>query len=68
MADFLALPALAGIEISDAERAMFDIKSSYFIALLQAEFDSATMKVESVFKAESKDSVYVIRRQFGGAQ
>jgi len=66
--DFLALPALANIEMSAAEKAVFDIKSVYFVALLQAEFASATMKVESLFKAESKDSVYVIRRQFGGAQ
>ncbi|CAM3152166.1 type II secretion system minor pseudopilin GspK [Moritella viscosa] len=67
-ADFLALPLLAGIKTDAAEKAVFDIKSSYFVALLQAEFASATMKVESLFKAESKDSVYVIRRQFGGAQ
>jgi len=67
-ADFWALAALESIEMSAAEKAAVDIKSSYFVALLQAEFDTATIKVESVFKAESKDSVYVIRRQFGGAQ
>jgi len=67
-ADFLALPLLAGIKLDTEEQAVFDITSGYFVALLQAEFASATMKVESLFKAESKDSVYVIRRQFGGAQ
>ncbi|KXO09731.1 General secretion pathway protein K [Moritella sp. JT01] len=67
-ADFLALPLLAGIKMDAADKAVFDTKSSYFVALLQAEFASATMKLESLFKAESKDSVYVIRRQFGGAQ
>jgi len=66
--DFWALPMLADIKMSSEEKSVFDVKSSYFVALLQAEFDSATIKVESVFKAESKDSVYVIRRQFGGAQ
>lgn len=67
-ANFWALPAFANIDMSTAEKSTFDITSGYFVALLQAEFASATMKVESLFKAESKDSVYVIRRQFGGAQ
>ncbi len=68
IADFWALPLLANIKMDAADKAVFDIKSGYFVALLQAEFASVTMKVESLFKAESKDSVYVIRRQFGGAQ
>ena len=67
-ADFWALTAFKGLEMDATEKSSVDIKSSYFIALLQAEFASATIKVESVFKAESKDTVYVIRRQFGGAQ
>ena len=68
LADFLSLTALKDIDMSAAEKGSFDVKSRYFVALLQAEFASATMKFESLFKAESKDSVYVIRRQFGGAQ
>ncbi|QFI39279.1 general secretion pathway protein GspK [Moritella marina ATCC 15381] len=67
-ADFWTLAAFKGLEMDATEKSSVDIKSSYFIALLQAEFASATIKVESVFKAESKDAVYVIRRQFGGAQ
>lgn len=67
-ADFWALPLLQDIEMSSAEKATVAIKSSYFVALLQAEFSTATIKVESVFQADSKDSVDVIRRQFGGAQ
>lgn len=66
--EFLSLATLKDIEISAAEKSTFDVKSSYFVALLQAEFGSATMKLESFFNAESKDNVYVIRRQFGGAQ
>ncbi|PKH09108.1 type II secretion system minor pseudopilin GspK [Moritella sp. Urea-trap-13] len=66
--DFLSLASLKGIEMSAVEKSSFDVKSSYFVALLQAEFGSATMKLESLFNAESKDNVYVIRRQFGGAQ
>ncbi|MCJ8352221.1 type II secretion system minor pseudopilin GspK [Moritella sp.] len=67
-ADFWALATLKGLEMSTIEKSVVDVKSSYFIALLQAKFASATIKLESVFKVESKDAVYVIRRQFGGAQ
>ena len=67
-ADFWSLAVLEGLEMSAAEKSSVDIKSRYFVALLQADFASASLKLESVFKAESKDVVYVIRRQFGGAQ
>ena len=68
VADFLALPELSGIEITAAEKDSFAITSGYFMAQLQAQFDTATVRVESLFKAENKDAVYVISRQFGGAQ
>ncbi len=65
---FLSLPELSGLKLSDEQAKIFDIKSKYFSAHLQADFDTARVKLESLFKAESEKKVYVIRRQFGGAQ
>ncbi|MDX2321768.1 MAG: type II secretion system minor pseudopilin GspK [Moritella sp.] len=51
IADFLSLASLKDIEMSAEEKSSFDVKSSYFVALLKAEFASAKMKLESVFKS-----------------
>jgi general secretion pathway protein K len=68
VSDFLVLPEVTGVTLTTEEKSTFAIKSEYFVAQLQAEFATAAIKIESLFKAESKDTVYVIRRQFGGAQ
>lgn len=66
--DFFSLPELTGLKLTNDQKDVFDIKSEYFSAHLLADFDTASVKLESLFKAESEKKVYVIRRQFGGAQ
>lgn len=68
IADMLALNSFSGVSLEADEKASVGVSSKYFVAKLYAEFGDAKAKFETVFNAESKSKVYVIRRQFGGAQ
>jgi general secretion pathway protein K len=64
--ELLALPQLAGIEISDDAKAMLTIKSNYFQLLATTSYLESGFVLTSIFRVDDDNTVRVLARRFGG--
>lgn len=63
--DFLAVNQLSAKNLSDEQKAWFDITTQYFILQTKVRYNNATFAMKTVFKVDNQN-VTVVRREFGG--
>jgi general secretion pathway protein K len=66
VADFLALPEITALELSDKQREWFDVSTDYFMLYSKASYNDASFSMKSVLKVNDNNSVAVTYREFGG--
>ena len=63
--EFLAIQQIQAKNLSDGQKAWFDVKTDYFMLKSKTHYNNATFSLLTLFKAD-KQGVTVVSRQFGG--
>ncbi|GGD76975.1 type II secretion system minor pseudopilin GspK [Lacimicrobium alkaliphilum] len=66
VADFLTLPEITALQLTEAQRDWFDVSTDYFMLYSKASYNDASFSMRSILKVNDDNSVTVTYREFGG--
>lgn len=64
--DFLTLPEVQALNLSQEQQQWFDVNTDYFMLYSKASYNDASFSMKSILKVGDNNSVDVIYREFGG--
>jgi general secretion pathway protein K len=63
---FLSMPQIQAKNLTNGQKAWFDVKTDYFMLKSKTRYNNATFSLHTLFKVDTGGNVIVISRQFGG--
>ena len=64
--DFLNVPDVSALGLSNTRQEWFSVKTAYFMLHTKTQYNKATFKLSTVFHISDSSSVDVVKREFGG--
>ena len=63
---FLSEPSIQALNLTSTRQDWFSVKTEYFMLHTKTQYNKATFKLSTVFRASADSGVSIVNREFGG--